>query len=100
MLSYWIWLTIYVFTPMAVVLIWKKDLIMRYKRTVLLCGIGSLVFAVPWDHFAIKAGLWWFPESEILGIWFLGLPLEEWIFISFIGMEISMMALVWGEKNV
>ena len=101
MLSYWIWLAVYVFVPMVILFAWKKDIIMKYKKTVILGGIGSLVFAVPWDHFAIKEGLWWFPENEILGIWFLGLPLEEWLFISFIGMEITMMALIYmGEKNV
>ena len=92
---------IFVFIPIIIMLVWKKDLFLRFKKTIVLCGIGSLVFAVPWDHFAIKDGLWWFPEDEILGIWFLGLPLEEWCFIFFIGMEIAMMALIYmGEKNV
>lgn len=101
MLSYWIWLAVYVFIPIIAILIWKKDLILKFKKTVLLGGIGSLVVAVPWDYFAIRDGLWWFPGSEILGVWFLGLPLEEWCFIFFIGVEITMMALVYiGEKNV
>lgn len=96
MLSYWIWLAIFVFIPIIAMLVWKKELILKFKKTILLCGIGSLVVAVPWDHFAIKDGLWWFPESEILGFWFWGLPIEEWFFIFFIGMEIGMMALVYG----
>ena len=101
MLSYWIWLVIFVFIPMAIMVTWKKNLLLKFKKTIVLCGIGSLVFAVPWDHFAIRDGLWWFPENEILGIWFLGLPVEEWCFIFFIGMEVAMMALIYmGEKNV
>lgn len=101
MLSYWIWLAIYVFIPIIIMCIWKWNLLSKFKKTIVLCGIGSLVFAVPWDHFAIKDGLWWFPENEILGIWFLGLPIEEWCFIFFIGMEVAMMALIYmGEKNV
>lgn len=101
MLSYWIWLAVYVFIPSIIVLIWKKDLIKKYKRTVVLCGIGSLIFAVPWDYFAVGNGIWWFPPAEIIGVNVLGLPIEEWLFTFFIGMEIAMFAIVYArEKNV
>ena len=97
MLSYWIWLSIYVFLPMLALLAFKRPVLAKYKKTILLCGIGSLAIAFLWDHFAIMNGLWWFPPHEILGIWLAGLPLEEWFFISFVGMEISMLALVFAR---
>jgi lycopene cyclase domain-containing protein len=103
MLSYWVWLAILVFVPMLGMLAWKGKELLKCKKTIILCGIGSLIFAVPWDHFAIKNGLWSFPTNEITGIWFLGLPLEEWCFIFFIGMELGMAALICmafaGEKD-
>ena len=102
-LTYWIWLSIYVFLPMLLLLIFKRPMLRSYWRTIILCGIGSLIVAFFWDYFAIRAGLWWFPPENIIGIWFFGLPIEEWIFISFIGMEIAMMALVFagaGNKGV
>ncbi len=99
MLSYWIWLFVYVFAPMAAALVWKGEKILKYKKTIILCGIGSLIFAVPWDNFAIKTGVWGFPAEEILGIWFLGLPIEEWFFIFFVGVEASMLLIaLLGEK--
>jgi lycopene cyclase domain-containing protein len=100
MLSYWVWLAIFVFIPIIMMLALRKDLLIRYKKAILLGGVGSLAVAVPWDHFAIHDGLWWFPKEAILGIWFLGLPIEEWFFISCIGMEITMMAIIFlGEKR-
>ncbi len=81
---------------MLLLILFHKKLLLRYKKTILFCGIGSLAVAFLWDYFAIRKGLWWFPPQEILGIWFFGLPLEEWVFISFIGMEIAMLALVFG----
>ena len=99
MLNYWIWLFIYVFLPMALLIAYKGKLLSRYKRTIILCGIGSLAVAVPWDYFAIQRGQWWFPPEGIVGIWFFGLPLEEWIFISFIGMELCMLALVFVRET-
>ena len=98
MLSYWLWLGIYVFLPMLLLLAFKRKLLLKYKKTILLCGIGSLAVAFLWDHFAIKNSLWWFPPQEILGLWFAGLPFEEWVFISFVGMEIAMLALVFAGR--
>ena len=99
MLNYWIWLAIYVFLPMLLMLAYKGKLLSRYKKTIILCGIGSLTVAAPWDYLAIQRGQWWFPPEGILGIWVFGLPLEEWIFISFIGMEICMLALVFVRET-
>ena len=100
MLNYWIWLAIYVFLPMLLVIIYQRKIVSKYAKTIIACGIGSLMVAGPWDYFAIRNRLWSFPPQEILGIWLMGLPLEEWIFISFIGMEICMMSLVFvGEMH-
>ncbi len=100
MLSYWLWLAIFVFAPILLMLWFHGKLLFRYRRTMLLCGLGSLVVSVPWDFFSIKDSLWWFPSKGIMGVWFFGLPLEEWIFISFIGMELSMLALLFvGGKD-
>ncbi len=71
MLSYWLWLCIYVFLPILLLLAWKRQLLMRYPKTILLGGLGSLVVAVPWDHFAIRDGLWSFPPDEVVGTWLL-----------------------------
>jgi len=98
-LSYWAWLCVYVFAPILAMLVWRRDTIIRRWKTVLFCAIGSLGIAVPWDHFAIMGGLWRFPPGEVIGIWLLGLPLEEWLFISFIGMEVAMMALIFMEER-
>ncbi len=100
MLSYWLWLSIFVFAPMLLMLVFRGKPLSKYKKTILLCGIGSLVVSAPWDFFSIKDSLWWFPREEILGIWISGLPIEEWIFISFIGMELSMLAILFaGGKD-
>lgn len=100
MLSYWIWLAIFVFLPMAALFLWKKKLMLRHKKTIALCGISAIIFAVPWDYFAIKDGLWAFPSQEIAGLWFLGLPVEEWLFIFFVGAVLSMFVVAFrGEQH-
>ena len=41
--------------------------------------IVSLVFII-WDALFTKIGVWWFNEQYLLGIYILGLPLEEILF--------------------
>jgi lycopene cyclase domain-containing protein len=37
------------------------------------------VFLV-WDLLATRRGHWWFADEYVLGVWLLGLPVEEWLF--------------------
>jgi lycopene beta-cyclase len=54
---------------------------------------GALWFAVfgmslplwIWDIAAVARGHWWFNEQYIIGIQWLGLPLEEWLFFPIVG---------------
>lgn len=96
MLSYWIWLSVFIFAPAIVLAAWKREKMKRHWKTPLLCGIGALAFAYFWDLFAIRDGLWGFPPQEILGIWFLGLPVEEWVFIFSVSAALSMIVLAFS----
>jgi len=35
---------------------------------------------IPWDALFTAHGVWWFSERYTLGLRFLGLPIEEWLF--------------------
>ncbi len=41
--------------------------------------IMSLVF-ISWDVIFTRNGVWWFAHEYVLGIYLLGLPIEEWLF--------------------
>lgn len=44
---------------------------------------ASFIVLIPfilWDIWFTKIGVWWFNNDYLLGIRFLGLPLEEWLF--------------------
>lgn len=98
MLSYWAWLAVFVFIPSALMLAFRGKAVWKHRKQVLLCGAGGLAFAAPWDYFAIRDGLWGFPQDALLGIWHRGLPLEEWLFILLVTMEIAMVAAVYMEE--
>jgi len=39
-----------------------------------------MLFFIPWDVFFTNQGVWWFNDEFIVGVRFLGLPIEEWLF--------------------
>jgi len=42
----------------------------------------AAVFFIIWDVWFTKEGVWWFNDYYLIGIRFLGLPVEELIFLS------------------
>ncbi len=41
--------------------------------------ITFIVFGI-WDVFATARGHWWFEPTGVWGIYFINLPVEEWLF--------------------
>lgn len=94
MFSYIMWLSIFVWVPTLLLWITNFRILRQYKRTFLFCIFWALIFSVPWDWWAIKTKVWIFPQDTNLGIWFGGLPLEEYLFIIFVTFGVSTLTLV------
>ncbi len=65
--------------PLAQSFEWRISLYKNWKPIFLSIFIMMLLF-IPWDVWFAKAGVWWFSNEYILGVKFLGLPVEEWLF--------------------
>lgn len=101
MYSYLLWLAVFIFLPLFTLWIWHYQYLSKFKPVFLLTIVGSLIFAFPWDHFAIKEHIWYFTKPYIVGIWLFGLPLEEWLFIIFVTFLISTTTvLLWKKMGV
>ena len=74
--------------PLIILWIIKFKILKKYVSAHLFTILCSILCSAPWDYISIKKGIWYFTEPEILGIWFLGLPLEEWMFITFVSLFI------------
>lgn len=98
MFIYLKWLLIFVWLPTLFLWLKNFDLLRRYTSTLSLCIIFALIFSVPWDLWAIKTKIWVFPQDTNLGIWFGGLPLEEYLFIIFVTLEIGSLTLVLKHR--
>lgn len=55
----------------------------------------ALLVHVPWDIYAVNAGIWSFPSGKNFGVAIVNLPLEEYlytIFIPLLGASITLVA--------
>lgn len=76
---YLIYLSIF-FLPPVLVLGWLlRDRWPHVKRTVLWSLLFTFTFGLVWDWFAVQTGLWRYDSAPTIGIWFYGLPIEEFI---------------------
>ena len=41
-----------------------------------------LVLFVAWDLLGTMRGLWWTPPTHVLGVYLIGIPLEEFVFLA------------------
>lgn len=98
MWEYAIWLLIFVILPLVILWIIRFKDLKKYKIVFFLAPIGSIIFSLPWDYIAIKEKIWLFTEPHIFGIWLLGLPIEEWLFIIFVTLLFSTVTTLLWEK--
>jgi lycopene cyclase domain-containing protein len=92
--NYVLWLVLFVLAPLGVLWSLYFRYLWQYKRTLWTCILFALLFSVPWDVVAVKANIWNFPKSSVLGIWFLNLPIEELFFMVFVTFLYATTALV------
>ena len=86
MYEYLLWLLIFIIFPLVVLCILRFKVLKKYKSAHVFVVVGSILCSAPWDYVSIKMGIWHFTEPQIIGVWLLGLPLEEWFFIIFVSL--------------
>lgn len=99
MYSYLLWFLIFVALPILFLWVWKGSTLKKYKRVFIFAEAGAIIFFFPWDYISIRERIWYFNTPHILGIWILGLPLEEWFFLIFETLLFtSVILLIWEKK--
>jgi lycopene cyclase domain-containing protein len=92
------WLSIFVFLPILGLFVFFGRRLLKYWRVIGLSIIGALIFSVPWDIISVKEHIWYFEEPYIVGWWYAGLPLEEYLFIIFVTALFAMVSVLAWER--
>ena len=97
-MAYIYWLIIFVWLPIIVLWAINWKYLSQYKKTFLYCIIWALIFSIPWDIWAVQTQIWLFPQDTNIGFWIGGLPLEEYLFMIFVTLLISTIALLLRKR--
>lgn len=101
MYSYPLWLLVFVVLPIIIIWVFKHKLLINYYKVIILAIIGSAIFSLSWDYIAIQERIWFFEKPYIFGVWFLGLPIEEWAFIILVTLLFgSITIVVWDKYGI
>jgi lycopene cyclase domain-containing protein len=98
--TYVIWLSAFVGVPLIGLGLCFWRLWWRERRALGWTLAGAGVGGCVWDFTAIQLGFWSFSDSNIVGVIFLGLPLEEWLWIFGVTWLFAGIALVLADKTL
>ncbi len=104
--TYIVWLALFFWLPTAIVMATLGgQTIKNYRGVYVFVTAGSVALGYFWDLYAITHGIWYYKPWQIYG-WFLGIPIDEWMFLltvpSFIVsvyLIIERIAARHGHKN-
>ncbi len=98
-MSYLLWLAIFACLP--TILLWWRfyTLLSQYKTTVLYCILFALIMEIPWDNFAVKNAIWYFPKGGSLGFHIGILPIEEYLFMITVTAFIVTVIIIYKYKG-
>ena len=98
MYSYPIWLVLFLIIPLLLLWAFKSQTLVKYKWVLVLVAVGSLVISVPWDIMSVNDRIWYFSEPHIVGVWLIGLPIEEYFYILLLALLSSCSTILLWER--
>ena len=83
-------LIVFAVIPSLILLYMNRD---NIRKKVLLVSLFLLFcLGVIWDQLSIRFGIWTFADQEVIG-YFLGMPIEEYLFMIFVPLLVITMYL-------
>ena len=98
MYSYPIWLFLFLVIPLLLLWIFKFQTLAKYKWVLVLVAAGSLGVSVPWDIMSVNDRIWFFSEPHIVGVWLMGLPIEEYFYILLLALLCACSTVLLWER--
>ncbi len=95
--TYLVWLFCFIGLPLLILLRWRPQL-WQQRRALAWVTLGSLVGGWAWDALAVRVGLWHYDPARIAGLWLIGLPLEEWLWIVGVTLLFGSTTVILAER--
>lgn len=79
-MSYYLWINILSISVPFIATFDKRLKFHHQWKYLFPAMVATMVVFIPWDVFKTEAGVWGFNATYLLDIYFINLPLEEWLF--------------------
>jgi len=99
MLEYLIWLFIFIVTPIVLMLIIFRKVLIKYTKIIIFIAGISAIFGIVWDIVAVNFGAWYFPRGTNLGIIIVNFPFEEILFTISVSIWIVVVTIILVDKK-
>ena len=96
--TYIVWLIGCIGVPLLLLLGWRRQ-IWPQRTTLAWVLLGSLLGGWAWDALAVRFALWYYDPDRIIGVWFWGLPLEEWLWIIGTTLMFGGLTVILAERS-
>ena len=97
--TYLLWLLLFLALPIALLwLRWPRE-VWGQRRALGWTTLGALAGGWAWDGLAIQVRVWYYDPANIAGVWFGGMPLEEWLWIVGVTLLFGSITVVWMERE-
>ena len=96
--TYLIWLVCFIGVPILVLVAWRGHMLWRQRRALLWAIVGALVGGWIWDALSVRVGVWYYDPGHLIGWWWAGLPLEEWLWIVGVTLMFGSTTVILAER--
>lgn len=90
-----LWLGLFVFLPTAAFTFYAWKTVLKYNSLIFISVALLLVIGFVWDYMSVSFGVWFFAPGTLA---ILGLPVEEWLFISLSSYLMSLVTVFLWER--
>lgn len=97
--TYLIWLACFIGLPLLLLWARHRRALRRRARGLAWTVLGALVGGWAWDGLAVRVGLWYYDPNHLVGWWFAGLPLEEWLWIVGVTLLFGSVTVAVAERT-
>jgi lycopene cyclase domain-containing protein len=98
-LTYMIWLALFIGLPLLALLVVGRRALWLQRAALGWALAGALIGGWAWDALIVRIGGWYYDPNNILNIWLVGLPLEEWLWIAGVTLMFGGLTVLLEERR-
>jgi len=96
--TYLLWLALFVGVPLLILSRWRRA-VWQQRRALGWVLFGALAGGWAWDALSVRWEVWRYESENIAGLWLIGLPIEEWLWIGGVALMFGALTVILVEQE-